>query len=183
MRSTSLGLTLVASVFALGGCGGSSEIKAAGMTLDIGDQAYFSFTGADACPAGGTGQLLLDFVDFNYLCDPNHPSGRSTNSAHVELQVIVTIGQPPDYAQHYPTLAPYEVGTADCKNGPTMAAIGEMLHYPAGSTSPDRTVQADSGSVTFSQFDPAKMKQLKGHFELHFGGDTVKQDFALDSCN
>jgi len=186
MRLPNLGVALVAASIGFwgAGCGGNSgEIKAAGFTLDIGDQAYFSYANAQECAAGGVGELVLDLVDFNYLCDPQHPSGRNPGSSHTELKIIVTVGLPPMYSGSYPTLAPYMVGTADCKNGPTSPAIGELLHYPANSTVPDMIKQADSGSVNFTQFDPDKKKQLKGHYELHFDSDVIRSDFALDSCN
>lgn len=186
MRLPGLGLTFVVGACALVGCGGSNEIKAAGYTLDVGDSAYFSYDNAQACPHGGLGELVLDFVDYNYLCDPHHASTRNPASSHVELKIIVTIGPAPDYAGSFPTLHPYEVGPADCDNGPTSPAIAQMIHYPAGDSSgntPDAIKQADSGSVQFTTFKADKSQQLKGVYELHFGSDVVKSSFALDSCN
>jgi hypothetical protein len=177
-----LGLLMLAG--ATVGCGGGSvTYSAAGYNLTVGDQGSFWSSGVDECAAGGTGQILLDFVDFSYLCDPTHPSQRSASASHIEMQIILTIGQPPDYNLHYPTMGPYEVGHADCKNGPTSPAIAQMLHYPPSTTTADRVVQADSGTVNITQFDATKMKPLTGRFDLKFGADEVKDSFTIYNCN
>jgi hypothetical protein len=180
MRALALWVIACASL----GCGGSdTTYKAAGYTLSVGDEGYYSDAGSRFCPAGGTGQLLLDYVDYNFICDPKNAPQRDNRIDHLELQIILTVGQPPDYGQHYPTAAPYPVGHADCKNGPTEAAIGQLLHYAAMATTPNRIVQADSGSVTIKQFDPNWKKTLTGNFDLKFGADEIKDSFSLEACN
>jgi hypothetical protein len=181
MRSS---LIVVGLTVALVGCGGGTPTySAAGYSVTVGDQGYYSYSDSFACRAGGVGELVLDFVDYNYICDPSNPPQRADNIEHVTLQIILTIGLPPDYAPHYPTKAPYEVGKANCIDGPTSPAIVQFLHYAPGGQTPDKVVQADSGSVTIAQFQPDKSKPLKGTFDVMFGGEHLKDSFSLESCN
>jgi len=106
--------TILGLAVAVAGCGGGDKSYSAGTySLTVGDQGYYSYSDSSACRAGGVGELVLDFVDYSYLCDPKTPAQRADNIEHTTLQIILTIGLPPDYAPHYPTKAPNEVGHAN----------------------------------------------------------------------
>ena len=169
------------------GCGGSSPtFKVAGNTLTVNDQGYFITDGRfDYCQGGGQGQLTLDFVDYNFICDPKNLPQKAPESPHTELRVVLVTGPSPDYLTHYPTQkGPFNVATADCTNTGA-PAIAQFLHYPNGhdGVKPDSTMAASSGTVTITQFDPTKVKPLVGSFDLHFGGDELKTSFTIFACN
>jgi len=169
------------------GCGDSHpNFTVGGNTMTVQDQGYFiTDSRFDYCQGGGQGQLVLDFVDYNFLCDPMHSPDKAPESPHVELRIILITGPSPDYLTHYPTLMPpFQVGTADCVTTGA-PAVAQFLHFPNGhqGTVADSTVVAGSGTVTITQFDPTKKMPIKGSFDLKFGGDELKNDFTLFSCN
>ena len=64
--------TLLLVALAVVGCGGDGSIKVGNQSLTIRDQGYFYSDSHDYCSAGGAGQMLLDFVDYNFICDPGN---------------------------------------------------------------------------------------------------------------
>ncbi len=180
--------TILLGALALVGCGngGNQTFKVGGQTLTVRDQGYFYTDNADYCPKGGLGQMLLDFVDFNFICDPTHSPQKDPESPHVELRIILTTGMAPDFAVHPNMGLPYDSTTMpDCQNGPGDLIIGEWLHYPNGhdGTAPDSTRYATSAHLLFTQFDKTKAKPLQGNFDLKFGADEVKSNFTIYNCN
>jgi hypothetical protein len=163
------------------GCGSSSQqFTVDGHTMTVLDQGYFTTSGVDYCMAGAPGQMLIDFVDYNYICDPHHQPQRDPAVQHYELQIVLSMNNP----QRDPFM-PYQVGPADCTNGPTMEAIVRFLHYPANAKSPDTTTQADSGTVTITKPLPVNKAQnpLLGNFDAVFGGTHLKSTFSIYACN
>jgi hypothetical protein len=179
-------LLFLTAAAALAGCDNEAHYKVGANSVTVRDKGYFYTDGHfDFCPGAGAGQLLLDFVDYKYLCDPNNPPALDPAIPRYELRIILTIGVAPDFNANnaYPTMAPYEVATADCQVAGA-PAIGQFVHYPGnGATIPDSITTASSGSVRITQFDPTRAKPLVGNFELHFGTDVVKDSFSLEACN
>jgi hypothetical protein len=169
----------------IAGCGGDTKSYSAGSySVSIGDKAYYAFANAQECPAGGLGELVLKFVDYNYICDPTQPPQKDENIEHTTFEIIVTIGPPPDYSGSYPGKKPYEVSNkANCIQGPTSPLIGQFVHFAPKGQIPDRTLQADSGVLNITVFDPDNKKPLEGNFDLHFGAEEIKDSFKLESCS
>ena len=90
------------------GCGGTDAIKVAGNTMTIRDQGYFYSDNRDYCTNGGAGQMMLDFVDYNFICDPGHTPDKAPNSPHTELRIILTQGPLPDHLTHPNMMLPYD---------------------------------------------------------------------------
>src|SRR6184192_2832618 len=126
---------LVTAALLAVGCGkGTPTYKVGINSLSVRDNGYYYTDGHfDFCPGGGAGQMLLDFVDFNYLCDPLHPSERDVQLPHIELRVILTIGVAPDFNANmaYPTMKPYEVSAVDCQTAGA-PAVAQFLHFTPG---------------------------------------------------
>ena len=171
------------------GCGGGAKTySAASYSLTVADEGYFTSSGTDLCPnANAPGQMMLDFVDYDFLCDPKHPPARDKNQAHVEMRIILNIGLPPTYDGNFPgtrNSTPYPITPGDCTSANGIGSNqAEFLHYGPGDVDPDMTLGADSGTVSISQFDANKVKPLMGEFDLHFGGKEVKDTFKLFACN
>lgn len=168
------------------GCGGGAKTYDVGTySLAVQDEGYFLTTDTSYCPQGSPGQMLIDFVDFDFLCDPTHPQARDANVAHTELRIILNVGTAPDFDGNYPgtrNSMPYPITPGNCMSG-LGSDQAQFLHYPPMSTTPDMTIEADSGSVSISQFDVTKVKPLMGAFDLHFGAKEVKDTFKVFSCN
>ncbi|HXU68130.1 MAG TPA: hypothetical protein VN947_02315 [Polyangia bacterium] len=184
MRTTILLLTL-----GLVGCGGSgNQITVGGNSMTIRDEGYFYSDTPDYCPAGGAGQMMLDFVDYNYICDPSHAPDKAANAPHYELRIILTQGAAPDHATHPNMGLPYDNDpsvTPNCQTGPGDVIVGEFLHYPDGNqgTQPDMVQYASTAHLQFTSFDPTKAKADTGNYDLHFGGSEVKGSFTIFNCN
>jgi hypothetical protein len=163
----------------LAGCGGSPVTLTIGsQSLTIQDQGYFTTNGVDYCMAGAPKQMLLKFVDYNYICDPKNQPERDPGVAHLELDIILSMNNPLRDPRQ-----PYVVGHADCVNGPTAEAIAELVHYAPNGKSPDTTTQADSGSVTFTSYPTDRTLPWVGTYDLTFGSSHVKQPFTIYACN
>jgi hypothetical protein len=170
---------LLAGVIMAGCNAAPVQVTVGSQTLTVHDQGYYMTSGVDYCMAGAPGQMKLDFVDYNFICDPRNQPQRDPAVQHLELQVVLSMNNP----QRDPR-QPYVVGKADCANGPTSEAIAFFLHYPANSTTPDNgPVQADSGSVQFTQYPTDKAKPWVGTMDLAFGSQHVKQSFSIYACN
>lgn len=186
MRSLFLSIAVATTTLAAGCGGGAKTYHVGTYDLPVADEGYFVTTGTDYCStAGSPGQMMIDFVDFDFLCDPSHPQARDMNVAHTELRIILNIGLPPDYDNNYPgtrNSVPYPITPGNCTNG-LGSDQAQFLHYPPMETTPDMVIEADSGSVAISQFDTSKTKPLMGEFDLHFGSKEVKDTFKLFSCN
>ena len=183
----SLILPIVPMMMVAAGCGGGAKtFDVATYSLAVADEGYFTTTGTDYCStAGSPGQMLIDFVDFDFLCDPSHPQARDKDVPHTELRIILNIGTAPSYNGNFPgtrNSVPYPITPGDCTNG-LGSDQAQFLHYPAMETTPDMVIEADSGSVSISQFDATKQKPLMGEFDLHFGAKQLKDTFKLFSCN
>lgn len=178
MRTTLLFMSL-ALVVSLAGCGGSPVTLTIGsQSLTIQDQGYYTTNGVDYCMAGAPKQMLLKFVDYNFICDPKNQPERDPGREHLELDIILSMNNP----LRDPRL-PYTVGRADCTNGPTAEAIAELVHFPPNGKAPDTTTQADSGSVTFTSYPTDRTKAWAGTYDLVFGGSHVKEPFTIYACN
>jgi hypothetical protein len=177
----------------LAGCGGGDKTySVGGNTLTVRDQGYYYTDGTDYCATGGLGQMMLDFVDYNYICDPSHTPQKDATGPHAELRIILTVGLA---SQGYPTHPnmglPYDSTpgvTPNCtagSGGTGDLIIGEFLHYPNGNdgTPPDSIQYATSAHLLFTQFDKTKMKPNQGNFDLKFGATELKDSFSIDSCN
>jgi hypothetical protein len=180
----------LAGLLLVGGCGGDKTITVGANTLTVRDQGYFYSDSHDYCDAGGAGQMMLDFVDYNFLCDPQHAPQKDPEAPHVELRIILTQGPLPDHLTHPNMGLPYDStlgATPSCDVGGAGAdiIIGQFRHYPNGhdGTAPDQILYANSAHLLFTQYDPTKMKPNEGNYELHFGADTVKGSFSIFNCN
>jgi hypothetical protein len=170
------------------GCGGTDAIKIAGNTMTIRDQGYFYSDNRDYCTNGGAGQMVLDFVDYNFICDPGHTPDKAPNSPHTELRIILTQGPLPDHLTHPNMMLPYDSTagvTPSCETGPGDVIIGQFLHFPDGNdgTVPDQIVYATSAHLQFTSYDPTKAKADTGNYDLKFGADEVKGNFTIFTCN
>jgi hypothetical protein len=163
----------------LAGCNAAPvQFTVGAQTLTVHDQGYFLTNGVDYCNAGAPRQMKLDFVDYNFICDPRNQPQRDPAVPHLELAVVLSMNN-----TLRDLLKPFVVGPADCANGPTSEAIGFFLHYPANSTKPDMTVQATSGSVQFTETPADKGKPWVGTMDLAFNAQHVKQAFSIYACN
>jgi hypothetical protein len=169
---------LVAGVMVAGCNAAPVQLTVGSQTLTVHDQGYYHTDGVDYCNAGAPGQTMLDFVDYNFICDPRNQPQRDPAVQHLELQIVLSMNNP----QRDPYM-PYTVGMADCTNGPTMEAIARFLHYPANASKPDTTVQANSGTVQFTATPTDKGKPWVGTMDLVFGSQHVKQAFSIYACN
>ena len=185
MRTT----ILAAAALLVIGCGGSgTTVTIGGDTFTIHDQGYFYSDAHDYCTFGGAGQMMLDFVDYNYICDPGHPPDKAPLSPHLELRIILTQGALPDHATHPNMMLPYDSTagvTPNCAAGPGDLIIAQLLHYPDGNdgTVPDRIQYATSAHLQFTFYDPTKAKPNQGNYDLKFGASEVKSSFTIATCN
>jgi hypothetical protein len=172
-------ISFTAVAVALAGCNAAPvTITVGSQTMTVLDEGYYTTTGVDYCMAGAPNQMLLKFVDYNYICDPKNQPERDPAVQHLELDIILSMNNPLRDPKQ-----PYVVGTADCTNGPTAEAIAEFIHFPANAKTPDSTTQADSGNVTFTQYPTNRSLPWVGTFDLVFGAQTVKQAFTIYACN
>ena len=113
IRTRSRAALVTAALLAVG-CGKSTPTYKVGVnSLSVRDNGYYYTDGHfEFCQGGGAGQMMLDFVDFNFICDPLHPSERDAQLPHIEMRIILTIGVAPDFNANmaYPTMKPYETG-------------------------------------------------------------------------
>jgi hypothetical protein len=171
------------------GCGGSggTDITVGGETMTIRDQGYFYSDGHDYCPGGGAGQMMLDFVDYNFICDPNHPPDKAPNSPHDELRIILTMGPLPDHLTHPNMGLPYDndpTVTPNCDMGPGDVIIAEFVHYANGNAGTVPMIQyATKAHLQFTSYDETKMKPNTGNYDLKFGTSEVKGNFTIFNCN
>ena len=185
MRTTIL---LLASLLVVG-CGGSgNEVSVGGDTFTIRDEGYFFTDGTDYCKNGGLGQMMLSFVDYNFICDPTHEPDKAPNSPHLQLDIILTQGPSPDFATHPNMGLPYDSTAgvvANCETGSGDAIVARIVHYPDGNagTVPDRIEYATSAHLLFTSFDKTKAKPNTGNYDLKFGASEVKSSFSIAACN
>jgi hypothetical protein len=185
MRAT----IVVGALLVVAGCGNSDKTFTVGAnTLVVRDQGYFYSDSVDFCSTGGMGQMMLDFVDYNFICDPGHPPAKGPESPHVELRIILTQGPLPDHLTHPNMKLPYDSTPGvqpNCETGSGDIIVGQLRHYPNGhdGTPPDQIIYANSAHLQFTSYDPTKAMPNEGEFELHFGADVVKSSFKIFSCN
>jgi hypothetical protein len=181
--------TILLAALWVAGCGGSNTtFTVGGQTMTVRDSGYFYSDGHSYCPGGGAGQMMLDFVDYNYLCDPGHPPDKVPLSPHTELRIILTQGPLPDHLTHPNMMLPYDSTAGvqpNCDSGPGDVIVGQFLHFPDGNdgTLPDKVVYATSAHLQFTQYDTTKAKANSGSYDLKFGADEVKGSFTLFTCN
>ena len=186
MRTPTLGLAALLVV----GCSSGTTITVGADTFTVRDQGYYYSDSHDFCANGGAGQMMLDFVDYDFICDPTHTPDRAPGSPHVELRIILTQGPLPDHLTHPNMGLPYDSTpgvTPDCNaaNGSGDTIIGEIVHYPDGNagTMPDRIEYANSAHLQFTFYDPTKAKPNQGNYDLKFGGSEIKHSFTIAACN
>lgn len=173
------------------GCGGSgSQVSVGQDSFTIRDEGYFFSDGTDYCMNGGLGQMMLSFVDYNFICDPTHTPDKAPNSPHLQLDIILTMGPSPDFGTHPNMGLPYDSTpgvTPDCEapNGSGDLIVARIVHYPDGNqgTVPDRITYATSAHLQFTSFDKTKAKPNTGNYDLKFGASEVKNSFSIASCN
>jgi hypothetical protein len=73
----------------------------------------------------------------------------------------------------------------NCQTGPGDVILAQFLHFPNGhaDAQPDSVQYATSAHLSFTQYDPTKMKPNQGNFDLKFGADEVKSSFTIFNCN
>lgn len=185
MRTTTILL------FALGwvGCGGSgSTISVGGDSFSVRDEGYFYTDGTTYCTNGGAGQMMLSFVDYNFICDPTHQPDKAPNSPHEQLDIILTQGVSPDHLTHPNMGLPYDSTpgvTADCEKGSGDLIVARLVHYPDGNanTVPDRITYATTAHLLFTSYDATKAKPNTGNYDLKFPQGEVKNSFTIAACN
>lgn len=172
------------------GCGGSgNEITVGGDSFTVRDQGYFFSDSPVYCMGGGAGQMMLDFVDYNYICDPTHTPDKAPLSPHLELRIILTQGLSPTFGTHPNMGLPYDSTpgiTPNCAmQGGGDTIVAQLLHYPDGNagTAPDRIQYATSAHLLFTSFDATKAKPNTGNYDLKFGASEVKNTFSIAACN
>lgn len=186
MRTTLL-LTL-GSLLAVG-CGGSSNQITVGQdSFTVRDEGYFFTDGTDYCKNGGLGQMMLSFVDYNFICDPTHTPDKAPNSPHLQLDIILTMGTSPDFGTHPNMGLPYDSDptvTANCETGSGDAIVARIVHYPNGNdgTVPDRIEYATSAHLLYTSFDKTKARPNTGNYDIKFGSNEIKNSFSIASCN
>ena len=181
--------TILLGALLVVGCGGSDgTITVGGNTMTIRDSGYFYSDSHDYCAQGGAGQMMLDFVDYNFICDPSHTPDKAPTSPHTELRIILTQGALPDHLTHPNMMLPYDSTsgvTPNCETGPGDVIVGQFLHYPDGNanTVPDQIIYASSAHLQFTQYDATMKTPNKGSYDLKFGANEVKGSFTIYNCN
>lgn len=181
--------TLLFASLLVVGCGGSgTEISVGQDTFTVRDEGYFFTNGSDYCANGGLGQMMLSFVDYNFICDPTHTPDKAPNSPHLQLDIILTQGQSPDFATHPNMGLPYDSTPgvqANCETGSGDAIVARIVHYPNGNdgTVPDRIQYATSAHLLFTSFDKTKAKPNTGNYDIKFGASEIKNSFSIAACN
>jgi hypothetical protein len=181
--------TLLFASLLVVGCGGSgSEISVGQDSFTVRDEGYFYSDGHDYCANGGNGQMMLSFVDFNYICDPTHPQDKAPNSPHLQLDIILTQGPLPDHLTHPNMGLPYDSTpgvTPNCETGSGDVIVARIVHLPDGNagTVPDRIQYATSAHLQFTSYDATKAKPNTGNYDLKFGSSEVKGSFTIAACN
>lgn len=179
--------TIVLAVALLAGCGSKPVYSVGGHRLVLTDEGYYYTDGTDYCGAGGLGQMMLRFVDYNYICAPGIGATPDPKvSPHAELDIILTTGLQADGYPNHPNMnLPYDAtGTVNCMTGPSDLIVARFSYFGNGTDHPASFVAYDNQAhLQFTQFDKAKKKPNKGNFDLHFGADEVKDSFSIDTCN
>jgi len=181
--------TILLFALSLVGCGGSgSNITVGSDSFTVHDEGYFYTDGTTYCANGGAGQMMLSFVDYNYICDPTHTPDKAPNAPHEQLDIILTQGASPDHLTHPNMGLPYDSTagvTANCETGSGDVIVARLVHYPDGNdnTVPDRIQYATSAHLLFTQYDPTKAKPNQGNYDLKFGASEVKGSFTIAACN
>jgi hypothetical protein len=173
-------ITNVIFCITLAGCGADHlTLTVAGKKLVVEDQGYTTRAGGYYCDALAPGQLRFRLVDFFPMCgsDPRVATARDPNKEHSELQFVLAIGANPAFNR------PFDVGPVDCTTGPGRLGYATFVHFPAGTTMPDINMQAQSGSVTLSRYDPNNKTSAQGTFKLVFGGQEVSGSFDALTCD
>lgn len=177
---------IVVTMALLAGCGGKPTYKVGAHSLALADEGYFYTDGTDYCGAGGLGQMMLRFVDYNYICDPNRGATPDPKvSPHSELDIILTVGLQADGYPNHPNMGlPYDSSVmANCTSNSDLI-VARFSYFPSGSSMPAAFVQySSSAHLLFTQFDKTKKTANKGNFDLHFGADEVKDTFSIFTCN
>ena len=181
--------TLLFASLLVVGCGGSgNEVTVGGDSFTIRDEGYFFTDGTDFCANGGLGQMMLSFVDYGFICDPGHPPDKAPGAPHLQLDIILTQGQAPDFGTHPNMGLPYDSTpgvSPNCETGSGDAIVARIVHYPDGNagTVPDRIQYATSAHLLFTSFDKTKAKPNTGNYDLKFGASEVKSSFTIAACN
>ena len=184
MRTLMLSSCLTGAL-ALGACGSGPQIAVSGLTLTINDQLYVSRPMGFFCDALAPGQITIKLQDFHPACKLDQQVGsadpRDPTREHMELDIVLA-GL---YAGgvHENLMSPFSVSKVDCTNGPGDNGTAYFLHYPPNQTTPDSTLQVDSGSVKLDQFDKSNSLPAKGTFDLTFGGSHVTGSLNALDCD
>lgn len=178
-------LLLVGAV-AVAGCGsGSQQFSVNGLTLNASDQLYLSRPTGTFCAFAPTGQIKMQFFDFNPACvldrQVDAPDPRDPSLEHTQLDII--LGGFYTGGPHENLRNPFTVSKIDCDLGPGDEGTAFFYHYPRNSMVPDVTVQVDSGTVKLDQFDKNNAMAAKGSFDLKFGGSQVKGNINALDCD
>jgi hypothetical protein len=181
--------TILLALLTMSGCGGSgATITVGGDSFTVHDEGYFYSDSHDYCLNGGAGQMMLAFVDYNFICDPTHPPDKAPNAPHLELDIILTQGALPDHLTHPNMGLPYDSTAGvmpNCETGSGDVIVARLVHYPDGNagTVPDRIQYASSAHLQFTSYDETKAKANTGNYDLKFGASEVKNSFTIATCN
>ncbi len=84
---------------------------------------------------------------------------------------------------HLNLMNPFKVGPADCSIGPVEEIQATYRHYPAGSMTPDVTINSGTGTVLLDQYDKFNQKPATGRFQIVIGGSQLDGTFNAGSCD
>jgi len=170
-----VGLTAAATA----GCSSDPVFTVGSARLVVKDQIYTSTT-TYYCNGLAANQAKFRFVDYGPACAIDRPAGSmdpyDMTKEHTELDLIVSFDGNP----RWPTTAFDASG--DCINGGANA-VAAFAHFPAGSLTPDTTMQASAGSIKIGSFDATGKNPTTGNFDVTIGGSQVKGSINSYSCN
>ena len=164
-------LALFLAVLAAG-CGGAG-FGLGGYNLEVVDTGYFSSPDNAFCEAMTNNQVSIVLVDYTPVCQLAPDAAKE----HVEIEIVISLGAQPNTAK------PYPVEKVNCTTGPAAPAFVRYRHWAAGSANPDFNQMADSGTITFTNFDLTGATPAKGSFNVKFGDTQLSGSFESVSCN
>ena len=132
--------------------------------------------------------MMLDFVDYNFICDPNAYARQGAElAARPSSRIILTQGALPDHLTHPNMGLPYDNDSerdADCDDRTgRRRSSAQFLHYPDGNA--DDRARLDRSTrrrrtLQFTPYDPTKTQaESRASTTCTFGGSEVKGTFTI----
>ena len=174
-------LSMSLAVALASGCDSPTEIKVAGRTLVVAETSY---GGTDYfCEPLANGQYLVVLSDFA-LCAQVRGGMNSRQIFHTTTETNLRLVFPSKNLTKIPVANRFTVGTSDCKTNtaPGTQALATFSHATTGNADYDLDVPASSGTITLLYPD-AGATQIKGSYDLTFGGDHVSGSFVANRCD